>query len=151
MTRVFLSYAREDEAVAMPIVQWLRDQRAEPDWWQNPEQRGGRFVSGIEQGIARADLFLVLLSPHYLMSSWCRHERDLALQREIDLGRRFIYVLKVADTSYPESGLLRNYDRLDATPPLDPIKLDAIATAVPPRRRTRDGRASARPAHAGLP
>ncbi len=94
----------------------------------------------MERAIAEADLFVVLLSPNFLTSAWCRHERDVALLREIDFGsdRQFIYVLKVAETSRPESGFLRSYDQLNATAPLTEGKLKAIgslSTSTPNRRR----------------
>lgn len=127
---VFLSYATEDGAVADRLAGWLGERGAEVCWFQNEEQRGRRFIEEFERGIAKADLFIVLLSPHYLTSWWCRHERDLALQREIDLNRQFIYVLAVAETSYPDSGVLRSYDWLDATEPLE-SKLGAIGHALP--------------------
>lgn len=132
MKRVFLSYAREDQAVADRLARWLRDKGIEPYWFQNEEQRGRRFVGEMERAIAEADLFVVLLSPNFLTSAWCRHERDLALLREIDFGsdRQFIYVLKVAETSRPESGFLRSYDQLNATAPLTEGKLKAIGLAL---------------------
>lgn len=129
--RVFLSYAREDEAAAAQIVQWLRDAGVNLYWWQDPTRAGGAFISDIEMAIAEADLFLVLMSPYFLTSPWCRHERDIALQREIDLaGQQFVYVLEVAPTPYPESGMLRRYGRLDASPPLDQTKLESIGVAL---------------------
>lgn len=129
MTRVFLSHATEDEAVAKRLTQWFEDSDIDFLWWQR-SARGGRFVSDIEKGISTADLFVVLLSPHYLTSAWCRHERDLALHREIDLHSQFLYVLAVADVPLPASGTLRSYDWLDATQPLDNSKLEAIAGAL---------------------
>lgn len=130
MRRVFLSYASQDQGKAELLVRWLRDRGMEPFWWQDAQQRGNVFVDELERGIARADLFLALLSPHYLTSPWCRHERVLAMQREIDLRRRFLYAIEVTPTSYPEAGFLRNYDWLDAKDPLDDPKLEAIATAL---------------------
>lgn len=151
MKRVFLSYAREDEVVAERLARWLRTKDIELYWFQNAEQRGRRFIGEIERGIAEADLFVVLLSPHFLTSSWCRHERDLAFQREIDLRRPFIYVLDIAETSsYPDSGFLRSYDWLDATEPLT-SKLDAIEKALPlgkgPSPSAQPRERSTRPAH----
>jgi len=129
--RVFLSYAREDQAVADRLARWLRDRGIEPYWFQNEEQRGRRFVGEMERAIAESDLFVVLLSPHFLISAWCRHERELALLREIDLSRQFVYVLRVAETSPLDSGFLGSYDHLDATPPLTEGKLNDIALALP--------------------
>jgi hypothetical protein len=132
MTSVFLSYAKEDSAAAARLMDWLRGRGVDCYSWQDPQRRGGRFIEDIEAGIAGADQFLVLLSPAYLMSSWCRHERDLALQHEIDLNRhrRFVRVIEVATTPRPATGFLRNYDALDAREPLDERKLAAVETAL---------------------
>lgn len=130
MTRVFLSYAAEDETTADRLVSRFAGGGVEFFWWQDKEQRGKRFVGEIEDGVGSADLFVILMSPDYLSSPWCRRERDLAIQRETDLGRQFNYVLQVAETSYAESGFLRSYDWLDLTAPLDDEKLNAVSAAL---------------------
>lgn len=130
MTRVFLSYAAEDGAIADRLVRWLRDKGARVFWFQDEKQQGRRFIREIERGISEADLFVVLLSPHYLASEWCLREREIAIRRENDLGRQLIYVLKVAETPHPASGMLGSYARLDATEPLDDNKLDVIARSL---------------------
>lgn len=130
MKRVFLSYAREDQAVADRVARWLRERGIEPYWFQDKEKRGRRFVGEMERAIAEADLFVVLMSPHYLTSAWCRHERELALRREIDLTRHLVYVVKVAETPRSDTGFLGSYDQLDATPPLTGGKLDDIGLAL---------------------
>jgi hypothetical protein len=131
MTRVFLSYAEEDEAVARSLVDRYVGSGVEFYWWQDDEQRGRRFVGEIERGILSADLFVVLMSPNYLASSWCRRERDLAIQRETDLGHhQLIYVLKVAETRYATSGFLSGYDWLDLTSQ-DEQALAVVDAALP--------------------
>jgi hypothetical protein len=134
MTRVFLSYAEEDGTTADRLVSWFTDAGIECFWWQDKEQRGKRFVGEIEAGIGSADLFVILMSSDYLSSPWCRRERDLAIQRETDLGRQFNYVLQVAETSYAESGFLRNYDWLDLAAPLDDEKINTAMAALPLNR-----------------
>lgn len=131
MTRVFLSYAEEDRAAANRLVSRFTGVGIELFWWQDEAQRGKRFVGKLEDEIGSADFFVILMSPDYLSSPWCRRERDLAIQREEDLGRQFIYVLKVAETSYAKSGFLSSYDWLDLTVPLDDEKLNAAMTALP--------------------
>lgn len=129
MTRVFLSYAKQDGATADRLVSWFTNAGIELFWWRDREQRGKRFVGEIEDGIGSADLFVILMSPDYLSSAWCRRERDLAIQRENDLGHHFIYVLKIAETSHA-AGFLRSYDWLDLIPPLDSKKLSDVWTAL---------------------
>ncbi|MBV9163779.1 MAG: TIR domain-containing protein [Pseudonocardiales bacterium] len=130
MTRVFLSYAAEDETTANRLVSRFTGAGTEFFWWQDKEQWGKRFVGEIEDKIGRANLFVILMSPDYLSSPWCRRELDLAMQRENDLPYQFIYVLKIAETNRAESGFLRSYDWLDLTVPLDDEKLNAVSTAL---------------------
>lgn len=85
MTRVFLSYAEEDKKTAELLVSQFEGAGIEFLWWQDKKQRGKLFVIEIEDKISSADLFFILMSPDYLSSSWCRRERDLAIQRENDL------------------------------------------------------------------
>src|SRR5262249_10704026 len=103
MTRVFLSSAKEDGAAAGRLHAWLRDNGFKIIWWQDSGSWGdGPFVEQIEYGIANADFFLAVMSPHYLASNWCRRERSLALQRESnsDSNTQFVHVVMVADTDY---------------------------------------------------
>lgn len=135
MTRIFLSYAMEDETTAKRLVSWFESAGIELFWWQDKEQQGKRFIGEIENGIGGADLFVVLMSPNYLSSGWCRHESNLALQRENDLHNndrscQFIYVLKVVETSLAEAGFLRNYGWLDLTAPLNDKKLGNVSAAL---------------------
>jgi hypothetical protein len=121
---LFLSYTEEDRQAAREIAAWLGQQGLEVYDWQDPRQRGGRFIEQIEVAINTADCFLALLSPSFVASPWCRRERELAMQREQDLqadgsASDFVYVLKLLDTPYPDAGFLRNYDWLDLTNPQD--------------------------------
>jgi hypothetical protein len=131
MTRVFISYAKADQQLVPLLVERLRKAGAEPVWWEDARQRGQSVVSSMEQNILKSDIFLVLLSPQFLTSLWCRRERDLAMHHENDLGRQFIYVLKTRAVDHSTAGFLRDYDRLDAVPPLTDQKLDAIVNALP--------------------
>lgn len=130
MTEVFLSYAKEDQVAAEELVAWFQEQGIEPFWWQDLRQRGGRFITKIEDAIASVDLFVVLMSPSYLRSHWCRDESQLAMQREKDLGGDFIRVLTVARTDRAGSGMLRNRDWIDMTGPRDRTKWSALAAAL---------------------
>lgn len=130
MTRVFLSYAEEDKKTAELLVSQFEGAGIEFLWWQDKKQRGKLFVIEIEDKISSADLFFILMSPDYLSSSWCRRERDLAIQRENDLRCQFVYVLELVETKHAESGFLRSYDWLDLTTPLDDEKLNAVSTVL---------------------
>jgi len=128
VTRVFLSYAEDDGELALRLVSWFEELGVDLFWWQDPGQRGKRFVGEIEDGIGGADLFLVLMSPHYLSSPWCRQERDLAIACEANRTEQFVFVVKAVDTDYAESGFLRNYGWIDAD---DENFLDVLRAALP--------------------
>lgn len=134
---LFLSYAEEDESAAAQVAAWLRSQHVEFYDWQDPQRRANRFIEGIEKAILRADAFLVLLSPSYLASIWCRRERDLALQREQDLrvsdpDAVFIYVLRVIEGDYRDAGFLRGYDWLDLSQGVHDKALGPLAARLKP-------------------
>jgi hypothetical protein len=117
---IFLSYAEEDEEAVRQMAAVLRRRGVEFYDWQG--QRGGRFIEAIERALSRSDAFIAVMSPHFLASSWCRMERELAIQRELDLRAAdpdftLIHVLQVAETPYADSGFLRRYDWHDLTSP----------------------------------
>ena len=130
MTRVFLSFASEDAAVAKRFATFWAALGVEVFRFDAPDRRPGRVVEEIERQLREADLFVVLLSPHYLGSGWCRQERDLAFQREITMGRLYVHVGKVAETVPGDAGLLANYHWLDATGELTDQRLSEISTQL---------------------
>ena len=85
MTRVFLSYTKADDALARRVCQAIRSANAEVFCWEDEENRGGRFIQTIGTELEAADLFVALLSPEYLRSSWCRREVEVAIHRETQL------------------------------------------------------------------
>jgi hypothetical protein len=117
---LFLSYAEEDRETAGHVARWLDGNGFEVFRWEDPRQRGREFIKQIEEAIQQSDAFLVLLSPSFLASDWCRRERDFAIRREqhlqrSDPNRRFIHVLHIVPTSDADTGFLGNYDMLDLT------------------------------------
>ena len=116
---LFLSYAEEDGEMARTIVDWFKQQHIDVFFWEEPEQRGGRFIEVIEEQLGKADAFLALYSPHFLDSKWCHRETQLAIHREVQLqgqsGGKFIRVLKIAETPRRDPGFLRIYDWFDLT------------------------------------
>jgi len=98
MTRAFISFASEDSAAAERLGAFWKTLGVEVFRFDDSARRAGRVVGEIEQQIDDADVFVVLLSPHYLESGWCVQERDLAIQREVAMSRSFVHVIKVAAT-----------------------------------------------------
>jgi hypothetical protein len=134
---LFLSYAEEDSESARGIAEWFRRERQiEVYRWEDPEQRGGRFIAEIERAMNRADGFLALMSPDFVAAPYCHREAALAIQLEEDLltidpEAKFIRVLKVRDTPYREAGFLRSYDWLSVISQADRERaLTGIADAL---------------------
>jgi len=127
MMRIFLSFASEDSAVAKQFAEFWNRLGVAVFRFDDPQRQAGRVVEEIERQIANAGMFVVLMSPHYLNSSWCRQERDLAIQHENDTHRPFVRVIKVAETVHAESGLLSTYHWLDAIGELTGPRLNGLA------------------------
>ncbi|GLY07664.1 hypothetical protein Acsp01_80430 [Actinoplanes sp. NBRC 101535] len=119
---LFLSYAQEDGKIAEEIARKLQQRHHEVFRFEDPAQRGKQWVRRLEEEINEAQGFLALLSPSYLVSGWCRRERELALIRENDLqadGRdtQFVHVARVGPTPLTDPGFLRTYDWHDLVAP----------------------------------
>src|SRR5215213_202591 len=96
MARIFLSYARADEASAKRLARVL-EQAGHEVWWDRHIDGGSEFVSEIEQALERADVVLVAWSEHAAKSPWVRDEAGIGR----DSGR----LLPVAlDHSLPPLG-----------------------------------------------
>ena len=131
MTRVFLSFASEDAEIAQRLARFWEALGVDVFRFDDPARPASRVVGEIERRLGDADVFVALLSPHYLQSTWCVQERDLAIQREADAATSFVHVIKVADTSAALSGLLRNYHWVDATGELTVDRLNEISARLP--------------------
>lgn len=73
MARVFLSYSRQDLAIATKLAGEL-ERRGHELWWDRQLQGGARFASEIEAALDRADAVVVLWSRHSLKSAWVQDE-----------------------------------------------------------------------------
>lgn len=113
MTRVFLSYAKEDSEIASRVRDALEESGVDVYRFEDPERASDRFMQVIPQEIDQADLFLALMSPAALDSGFCQAEHQLAAHRELTLSEKFISVLEVAPT--PKKGWLRLWSWIDLT------------------------------------
>lgn len=117
MPKIFVSYAEEDTERCQKIRECLiRELGWEISDWQDPSQRGLRWIENIEKDINEANAFLALVSPHYLSSPWCIHERNMALRKDVDFQRvrkQYLWVAQVVSTE--KIGLLANYDWFNLT------------------------------------
>jgi len=71
--RVFLSYAREDVAVAESLASVLAENGVDV-WWDRNIAGGEEFSDLIEKELAKADAVVVIWSPHSVKSRWVRDE-----------------------------------------------------------------------------
>lgn len=101
----------------------MKDVGFEVFYYEDESIRGQSFIDLIEKEIEKADLFVIVMSPDYLASYWCRRERHLALARESELGAQLIYVFQVADTPYARTGFMRTIDWFDLLLPITEEKL----------------------------
>ena len=73
MTRIFLSYAREDSAKAGGIAKTL-EQAGHQVWWDHNIGGGARFGQEIASALTQAEAVIVLWSLHSVDSSWVLDE-----------------------------------------------------------------------------
>ena len=92
MTKVFISYAKEDTEWARRLEQHLA--RYQIEYFDFQGRRSGQWVTATEIELLKADVFVALLSRAYENSYWCGHEKSFALRREKN-QKGFIHVLKV--------------------------------------------------------
>ena len=73
MAKVFLSYARDDAAVAQQLAEAVG--RVGHDiWWDRHIQGGSRFASEIDRALKDAAVVVVLWSPASIESAWVQDE-----------------------------------------------------------------------------
>ena len=130
MTHVFLSFAAEDAVIAHRFAESWEALGVVVFRYDDPQRLAGAVVAEIERRLAEADLFVVLMSPHYQESAWCRQERDLAIHGTNETGTPAIRVIKVAETSPAETGVLRTLHWVDATGELTGRRLTEISVAL---------------------
>lgn len=115
MSDVFISYSRLDRDFVGKLREALTDQKQEVwiDWESIPPSQA--WWGEIQKGIARANNFVVVLSPNSMASPICQMEIEVARQ----LGKRIIPVLHL------------DYNRDDA------IKAIALRLAAPDQDTVR--------------
>lgn len=100
--KAFLSYSHADREIASRIAQELRATGIDV-WFDRWEILPGDSLIGkiFEEGVAKADAFIVLLSQTSVQSRWVREELDIALVRRIEGVTRIIPV-RVDDSEIPQ-------------------------------------------------
>jgi hypothetical protein len=97
----FLSHSSADKQLARGIADALRSGGVEV--WIDDEQIGfgDSIPRRIEDGLARSDVLLVLVSESFKQSSWCRAEYEPALVREIEQGTTTVIPLRLDGAELP--------------------------------------------------
>lgn len=86
---VFLSYAAEDTAAALPLAAGLRAAGLRV-WLDHAQiQLGDSIVARIEEGLTHSRFGVVILSPSFLNKPWQKRELGALLARE-EFGRKVI-------------------------------------------------------------
>ena len=112
--RLFLSHSTKDKAFVVKLAAALRGAEVEPWLCEVDIDYGDNFVARIEEGLSKAELVLLVLSPDAVASGWTRQEWTSALARQIAEKRTRLGVLLLRDCDVPE--LLRTTHRFDARP-----------------------------------
>lgn len=88
----FISYARADsKTFAIKIHDYLTDQGLRIWLDQNDIPLGVDFQNQIDDGIAKADNFIFIITPHAVQSKYCLKE----INRAVELGKRIIPLLHI--------------------------------------------------------
>lgn len=97
----FISYSTKDLSAAREVARALRDRGIEV-WIDEEQIRFGESIPRrISDGLDAADVLLVLVSKHFVSSSWCRAEYEPLLVREIDTGVTAVIPVRLDDAEVP--------------------------------------------------
>lgn len=119
MSHVFISYAKEDGKVARHIAEELKRNGMGVFYFEDPDRQGGIIVRKLADEIKKTNIFLVLLSPSYLSSEWCRVEFEVGFHFEREARSKSkdftIYILKVGLVEPTSTVFERIYAWIDLT------------------------------------
>ncbi|WP_158102887.1 toll/interleukin-1 receptor domain-containing protein [Lentzea kentuckyensis] len=146
MTKVFLSYAAEDNGVARTLAALLRRQGFDVYWFEQTDTRP--FAQALADELGAADRFVVLFSRHYQRSKWRMTEWTAAFRLSTGStpNRPVITVCEVGDFDEPVPVFLGNYARHDLRTPTEAKLLALLSTfgVEPAPSRTDKGRGGPR-------
>jgi hypothetical protein len=93
VNRLFVSYVNRDARFAHRLANDLRERGY--DIWIAPDsiQPGEKWVSAIDRGLGECGVFLIVMTPESVRSSWVRSETEYAIQAHQSGGGRLIPLL----------------------------------------------------------
>jgi internalin A len=92
----FISYAHKDETLRLELdthLKLLQVTRELDAWHDRSITPGEKWEGQINENLQRADVVLLLLSPDFIASDYCRKEMEIALQREAAGETRVVPVI----------------------------------------------------------
>jgi TIR domain len=95
--RVFVSFARQDLAMASVLVSSLRSRGIEVLVGDNEIRIDQMIPASIEQAVLKSDVCAVLWSRNYAVSPWCFDELGLAMNQESN-GRMKVWLFNLDDS-----------------------------------------------------
>lgn len=99
--KVFISHSSHDKLFVDRLVTDLA-KNGIPVWYDKLDLRIGESIPGkINDGLAGAKYFLIVLSPHSVTSVWVREELNSALMVQVAAGGTFIIPVLLADCEIP--------------------------------------------------
>ena len=97
MTRIFISYAHKDEELRQELEKHLAElerQKIVTTWSDEQIRPGEELDNAIQKELERADIILLLVSPDFLASTYCREvETVKALEQRNTRGSITIPVI----------------------------------------------------------
>lgn len=107
--KVFISHASADKSFVDRLVADLCT-RSIPVWYDKLDLRIGESVPGkINEGLAGAKHFLIVLSKSAVNSSWVREELNAALMKQVSQGGTFVLPVLLEDCEIPPLLAHRRY------------------------------------------
>ncbi len=121
--KIFASYSRNDFSLLQQItaqLAWPISQKHITIWSGDQIGAGQRWEEQINQHLNHASIILLLLSPDFFASKWCRKEMDIALERAKinDALVIPVYLRMLPQYILAESGLATLQAALDFKSPL---------------------------------
>jgi hypothetical protein len=79
--QVFVSFSRPDVATAGAVMASL-EHAGTRVWTDSAIRPGEDFVEAIERGMSGSDVYLLIISPEFLISEFCIYELGFALKQQ---------------------------------------------------------------------
>jgi hypothetical protein len=103
MPKIFISYSRDDSAIAVPLYGALRDVGFEVFLDKYEILIGENLVSRISSAISEAGYVIALISESSVNSSWCKTELNQAISWSITNQKVKVLPIRIGEVTMPNS------------------------------------------------